>query len=316
MQLFSSIEKFPQKPGQPLVLALGFFDGLHLGHQKILKRVKESARSKALSAVFTFENHPQTVLNPSAPAPVMITSPEQKRALLEKAGIDICFSVPFTEAFSKMDAEVFVKDILMKRLKVKKICLGYNAHFGQGRKGNPELMRQLAPKFGFEFEEIGPVNVKGEPVSSSRIRKLIQSGDMALAAECLGRPYAVLGQVVKGDGRGAQIGFPTANLETQASLLPPEGVYPVQVREEGKKTQYQGVLNYGRRPTFKKGEVKPVLEVFLLDYRGDLYGAALEVRFHPRIREERTFSGVDELRAQIAKDVESARRYFAHPKAG
>lgn len=316
MQLFNSIEAFPHKSGQELILALGFFDGLHLGHQKILKRVKESAGSEKGSAVFTFENHPQTILNPAAAPPAMITSPEQKRALLEKAGIGICFSVPFTEAFSKMDAEVFVKDVLLKQLQVKKICLGYNAHFGQGRKGNPEFMRELAPKLGFEFEEIGPVNVNGEPVSSSRIRKLIQAGDMALAAECLGRPYAILGRVVKGDGRGSQIGFPTANLETQASLLPPEGVYPVQVREQGKDVLHPGVLNYGRRPTFKKGEVQPVLEVFLLDYRGDLYGTALEVHFHPRIREERVFNGVDALKAQIAKDVEASRRYFAHPKAG
>lgn len=316
MQLYSSLEKISQKSSRPLVLALGFFDGLHLGHQKILKRVTESARTKkARAAVFTFQNHPQTVLNPGAAGPAMITLPAQKTALLEKAGIQICFSVPFTEAFSKTDAELFVKNVLLKKLNVKKVCLGYNAHFGQGRKGSPALMRELSAKLGFEFEEIGPVEIRGEAVSSSRIRKLIQTGDLALAAECLGRPYAVLGQVVKGDGRGAQIGFPTANLETKASLLPPEGVYPVQVREEGKKTLYQGVLNYGRRPTFKQGSA-PVLEVFLLDYRGDLYGASLEVLFYPRIREERAFSGVDALRFQIAKDVESARRYFANPQAG
>lgn len=314
MRLFSRVEDFSAGTSG-LVLALGFFDGIHLGHQKILNAVKADAQKRGASAaVFTFQNHPQTLLRPDLPAPLFITSSSQKHALLERFGIEICFSVPFTEDFSQMEAEYFVREILLQKLNVKKICLGYNAHFGRGRSGNPQMMRGLASKLGFEFEEIGPVEIKGEPVSSSRIRKLVQAGDLAGARDCLGRTYSLLGTVVKGDGRGAQIGFPTANLESENQLLPPEGVYPVWVKDLQKDSLYEGVLNYGRRPTFKEGQTKLVLEAHLLDFMGNLYGKTLEVFLGQSLRGERAFKGIPELQLQITKDIEAARRYFAQAK--
>lgn len=308
-QIINLEDQDAQKFG-PLVLALGFFDGVHLGHQKILSHVVESAaRRNARPAVFTFQEHPQKVLRPDLPAPFLITTPEQRLSLLEKNGIEVCFFISFTEKFSQHSAEAFVQEILIKRLHVKKLCLGYNAHFGKDREGNASFMKTLAPELGIEFEEIGPVNVEGETVSSSRIRKLISEGRLKEAEKCLGRPFSILGKVVKGDGRGAQLGFPTANLESRNQLLPPEGVYPVEVVMG--PSIYKGVLNYGKRPTFKSKTPEPVLEVHLLDFNENLYGKVLEVYFHPRLRGEQSFTGAEALKAQILKDIQAARQVLS-----
>lgn len=323
MRIFKSIESF--HPASSLYLTLGYFDGVHLGHQKILTRlVSEAKKAGAKSAVFTFQEHPQRVLNPESDK-FLLMSNEQKLCFFEKIGIDVCFLVPFTLEFSRQEAPFFIEEILLKRLRASKIFLGYNAHFGRQRKGNVALMRQLSPQLGFQFEEIPSVIVEGQPVSSSRVRELLKAGKMEEVERCLGRPFSVLGEVVKGDGRGAALGYPTANFTIASELLPPESVYPVTSKtmrvlntgDSGEEFHavfsaelYEGVLNYGRRPTFKGSSGKAELEVFLMNFKGDLYGETLEISFFPKIRGEKSFENAEALRAQIQNDVQLAERYF------
>lgn len=307
MQIFKKIEDF-KKSGKPLVIAVGNFDGVHLGHQKILKRVTESAVAlKATPAVFTFQEHPQKTLKPGLPPPEIITSQDFKMRLLERAGIEIVFAVSFDEKFSRIEAEDFVRKVLIEKLDVKKLCLGYNAHFGFERKGNPAFMKKNAAAFGIEFEEIGPVEIAGEVVSSSRIRKLLREGNLSEIEKCLGRPYGILGKVVEGDGRGKTLGFPTANLELSVPVILPYGVYAAEVREaETAKNVWKGVLNYGLRPTFGKTP-QPVLEIHILDFAGSLYGHTLEVLLKQQLRPEMKFQGPEALKEQISADISKAR---------
>ncbi len=314
----------------PLILGMGNFDGLHLGHQALLQAVVEKARRvNGQAAVLTFQDHPQHILHPHLKTPLLMT-PEYKFYLLKEFGIDLCFYLPFDEEFSKMDAVDFVENILHEQLKVREVCLGFNAYFGHERRGNANLMRQLASQYGFEFEEIEAVKTTGDFVSSSRVRSLIQNGQLDLAAACLGRPFSFLGEVVHGSGRGKKLGFPTANLKIENETMPPAGVYLVSVRQlvlnekilEQGKTEFQivssgpwlqGVMNYGFRPTFRQfdtiSEMKA--EVFCLDFDGDLYGRTLEVVFHRQLRPEKSFETPELLQKQIEEDVNNARHYFA-----
>jgi riboflavin kinase/FMN adenylyltransferase len=335
MQVLTDLKSFRPDPNHPLVLGLGNFDGLHQGHQKLLKHVLEKARQlKGISAVLTFREHPQHVLHPKAKQP-LLTPGEYKLVLLCEAGIEFCLWLPFTQEFSKIEPESFVKEILVNKLHVKEVCLGYNARFGHDRRGDASLVRKLAVQYGFEFEEIPPVQMAGDFVSSSRIRRLVAEGDLEQASACLGHPFTVLGKVVGGAGRGKGLGFPTANLEISNEVMPPEGVYPVEIRrlELSKilleKTSIQdfrvsskgprlfGVLNYGCRPTFKtqgQGAAESVAEVFILDFAGELYGEFLEVVFHPRLRTEMAFENPELLKNQIQKDIEKTRAYFGSLK--
>ena len=231
MRIFNRVEAFSPDPKQPLVLSLGNFDGVHAGHQLILNRNLESARSiQGKAAVFTFEKHPQAVLHPEA-RPRLLTSTPHKIYLLEKLGLDFCFLIPFTESFSKITTEDFIKNILVKHLGVRKVVLGYNARFGRGRKGDAALMKKFSLALGFEFEEVPAVQIAGETVSSTRVRSLVEKGLIEEAKVCLKRPFSVFGKVIKGEGRGKSLGFPTANLNIDAEILPPFGVYPVRVQQ-------------------------------------------------------------------------------------
>ncbi len=291
---------------KPLVLALGNFDGVHLGHQKILKRVVESAKIlNGVPAAFTFSNHPQSVLRPDLGSPAQIYSLEQKLFLLKQIGIEICFLISFSKEFAATEAEDFVSRVLIEKLRMKKMCLGYNAHFGHERKGNPALMQTLAAKLGFEFEEIGPVTVLEQAVSSSRVRALLQEAKLEEVKACLGRSYSVFGKVVKGDGRGKTLGFPTANLETGFECLLPAGVYPVEAVGQPLK----GVLNYGQRPTFG-GSGQKLMEAHFFEDPGDLYGKNIEIVFHPKLRPENHFRDAEALKNQMALDVQMARHFF------
>ncbi len=328
MQIFTRLDSFSPDPKAPLILGLGNFDGVHLGHQKLLSRALEAARQrKGKAAVFTFQEHPQGVLHPQS-RPLLLTSPESRISLFRELGIEVCFFIPFTPEFSRIEPEVFVKDILKKKLGVEKVFLGASARFGHERRGDSKMMARLAGECGFEFEEIPPVESGGGIVSSSRIRKCVQEGRFEEAAQCLGRSFSVLAKVVRGEGRGKSLGYPTANLEIGSYVLPPLGVYPVRVGftsspnvfvgdqqadsrlKHAGMTGLTGVLNYGRRPTFKSGQIEPILEVFILDFAEDLYGKTLEVVFYPRLREEMTFDGPEALKKQIAQDIENARQYF------
>ncbi len=331
MLILRDVDAFQPEPARPLILALGNFDGIHLGHARILKRVVlEARKKKGRAAILTFQEHPQQILNPGS-RPPLLTSPDYKLFLLSELGMEVCFLLPFTKKFSKFEPTVFAEKILAGKLKVKKICLGYNAHFGHDRKGDAGLMKKLAEKFGFEFEEIPPVKAAGDFVSSTRIRKLLEEGDLKKAALCLGRPHSILAKVVRGEGRGRALGFPTANLKLDSDVMPPKGVYPVKVRlmefknktaKDGKSCEFRGqaqgpwlkgVLNYGVRPTFK-GAAAPTAEVFILDFDGDLYGKQLEVNFYPKIRSEKKFSNIQALTRQIDRDILKARQSFKNMK--
>ncbi len=329
MRVCRDYSLYSPETSRPLVLALGNFDGVHLGHQALLGRVIEEARSRGgIPAVFTFSGHPQEILHPGS-KPRLLTTPDQRLNLFHKLGIELCFVVPFTREFSQQSPEEFVETVLVKRLKVAAVCLGYNAFFGKGRAGDGKLMRKLAEQHGFAFEEMQPVAFPGEAggeyVSSSLIRGFIEEGDLGKAAAALGRPFGIFARVVRGAGRGRELGFPTANLATDGLILPPPGVYPVEVREIETLQDFakvgmlnyrgvtgglfeKGVLNYGARPTFK--DAGPAAEVHILDYAGDLYGRTVEVIFHDRLRPEMAFEGPEALQDQIRKDIEAARRSF------
>lgn len=317
MQIIQDLQHYKPHPKQPLVLALGNFDGLHLAHQALLKKAVETAkRIGGLSAAFTFSIHPQCVLHPDR-CPPFITSTPHKLSLLKNLGLDICFVIDFTPAFSKISSEDFVKTILVDRLKVHEVWMGYNARFGSGRSGDASTMQALAKRYGFYYESMGPVKVAEEIVSSSKIRSEIKKPDLERVTQMLGRPYAIWAKVVPGEGRGRELGFPTANLST-SEMLPPFGVYAVEVHllqerpEEGLEPEtaaLKAVLNHGQRPTFHP-DGPAVLEVHLLNFQGDLYSRELELRFLKKIRDEKTFSNREALKHQIESDICAAQSLF------
>jgi riboflavin kinase/FMN adenylyltransferase len=327
MRILTSLDAFKIDPAKPLILGLGNFDGLHLGHQALIQHVLEQARLLGgTAAVLTFQNHPQQILHPSTKPPLLLPA-DYKLFLLKEMGLNLCLWLPFTEQFSKIKARDFVTSMLVEQLGVKEVCMGYNAFFGYQREGNTALMQALAKEFRFRFEKIEPIRAAGDFVSSSRIRELVRKGELDKAAICLGRPFRLWGQVVKGEGRGRVLGFPTANLKLGSEVLPSTGVYPVHARvleldfKKGAAGAFEdltvsavgpwqaGVLNYGSRPTWGKG-AKPQAEVYLLDFAGDLYGKHMEVCLYGQLREEKAFEGAEALKKQIAEDVKQTRAYF------
>jgi len=289
------------------VLTLGNFDGAHLGHQAIVCRAVARAREAAgLAVALTFEPHPVAVLAP-ARAPLMLQTLHDRLASLAGLGIDVTVVQRFTRAFAALDPEAFVRDFLLRPLELAHVVVGYNVNFGRDRAGTSETLRALGTRLGFGVEVVGPVATAddGEQVSSTRLRALLQAGDMPRARALLGRPYALRGRVVVGDRRGRTLGFPTANLHLRAGLLlPPDGVYAVGVEVDG--CAHEGVLNIGVRPTF--AGKRRTIEVHLLDFDGDLYRRWLVVKVIERMRDEQAFSGPEALRVAIARDVERARR--------
>ena len=289
------------------VLTLGNFDGTHLGHQAIVRRAVARAREAAgLAVALTFEPHPVGVLAP-ARAPLMLQTLHDRLASLAGLGIDVTVVQRFTRAFAALDPEAFVRDFLLRHLELAHVVVGYNVNFGRDRAGTSETLRALGARLGFGVEVVGPVATAGdgEQVSSTRLRALLQAGDMPRAQTLLGRPYALRGRVVVGARRGRTLGFPTANLHLRAGLLlPPDGVYAVGVEVDGRA--HEGVLNIGVRPTF--AGKRRTIEVHLLDFDGDLYRRWLVVKVIERLRGEQAFSGPEALRAAIARDVERARR--------
>lgn len=329
MKVWTQLEKYKREDSnRALILALGNFDGIHLGHQRILQSVVQHARKKnGIPAILTFYEHPQRVLHETQKPP-LLTSPQHRLFSFQKMGIEICFLLHFTLAFSKTDPETFIREWLVKRLGVREVHLGYNAHFGFGRAGDCELMRKLSKPLGFDFYESDPVQVEGEFVSSSLIRQAIQGGDLGRAQRFLGRPFSLFASVVRGRGRGKSLGFPTANLRPHSEILPSQGVYPVELRQvqfhlkpviEANEFDYEleelgewrhGILNYGVRPTFESSHEEVIPEVFLFNFNGNLYGKTVEVLFHPKLRDEKHFSGADELVQAIEGDVSRAQEYF------
>ncbi len=287
------------------VVSLGMFDGVHLGHQAILAaNVERSRELEAVPTVVTFRRHPKKLLLGRAPR--TLTTLEHRLELFARAGIAHSVVLNFDQALRNLSAVEFTRAVVVAGLGVRRFVLGFDSKFGRDREGNPEFLRGL----GFGVEVVPKVLVQGRPVSSTAIREAVELGDLAAAGAMLGRPVSVFGRVVHGTSLGHRLGFPTANLDLHHELHPPPGVYACRVhhiRDDGRRS-YGGVANIGFRPTVApEPPPHPQVEVHLLDFEGDLYGERIELEFVTRLRGERRFSGVDELSAQIGRDVAAAR---------
>jgi riboflavin kinase / FMN adenylyltransferase len=292
---------------RPTVLTLGVFDGLHLGHQLIMKTVVERARAvSAVPTVITFEPHPRAVLHPES-APPLLQTFDQKIEALGVLGIEQTIVINFDAAFAQIRAQDFLRDVVVDRLHAKEVYLGRGFAFGHNREGNIELLRQVSDRLGFRADEVPEVRLRGRRVSSSRIRELLQQGQVNLARRMLGRPYGVEGRVVRGAERGATLGFPTANLQPHNRVIPRGGVYVTATLIDGQWRR--SVTNIGTRPTFER-TAQSSIETFVMGWSGDLYGDVVRVRFLHRLRAEKKFGSVDDLKSQIAGDVARAEDYF------
>ena len=292
---------------RPTVLTLGVFDGLHLGHQLIMKTIVERAREAgAIPTVITFEPHPRAVLHPES-APPLLQTFDQKIEALGVLGIEQTIVIRFDKAFSEIRAEDFLREVVANRLHAKAVYLGRGFAFGHNREGDINLLRNVSERLGFFADEVPEVRLRGRRIGSTRIRELLQQGQVNLARRMLGRPYGVEGQVVRGASRGATLGFPTANLHPQNRVIPRGGVYVTATLIEGHWRR--SVTNIGTRPTFGDA-LEPSVETYVLGWSGDLYGDVLRVRFLHRLRNEKKFGSIEELKAQIDRDVARARKYF------
>jgi riboflavin kinase/FMN adenylyltransferase len=291
------------------VVSIGVFDGVHLGHQAILRRNLASARALgAESAVVTFRRHPKEIL--LGHAPKTLTSLQHRIELFERAGVEHAVVLRFTPELRSLSAEEFVRRVAVLGLGVRRFVLGFDSKFGRNREGTPERLREL----GFDVEVVPEVVVGGRAVSSTAIREAVELGDLALAARMLGRSVSVLGKVVRGNQLGRQIGFPTANLDLHHELHPPPGVYAVKVVRVGAdraRREQLGVCNIGYRPTVGGAAKEPLVEVHVLDFEGDLYGEHLELAFAGLLRSEKRFPDLAALKEQIARDAAEARQLLA-----
>ena len=281
----------------PVYLAIGIFDGVHRGHQALIEEAKaDAAKTGGTAVVMTFEPHPMMFFQRAEP-PLRLSSPRHKELLLERQGVTHLAVLPFEAARAGQTAEEFVEDLRAACQPLGGIVVGADWKFGKGRGGNVELLKQLG---GFEVDGIPAVATDGEVISSTAIRLAVARGDLAFAEKALGRPYAVLGKVVPGQKMGHMVGFPTANIDAAGLQLPPDGVYAVRVRIGDKA--FNGIANLGIRPTVSQ-DSKRVLEVHLFEFEGDLYGMDVEVGFLRFVRGEKKFDSVDNLRAQISRDI-------------
>ncbi len=289
------------------MLALGNFDGLHRGHTKIIERIRRGAADRGgTTLVLTFDPHPPRIVRPDK-APLLLMTLEQKIEGLAKAGVQGAAVVRFTHDLSRWDPETFVRTVLVDWLQVAEVWVGADFLFGRDRTGNFSLLRALGSQYGFRAEKIDPIRYKDFVVSSTRIRRLVAEGRVDEAGALLGHHFFIDGQVVRGAGRGREIGIPTANLSTTNELVPPHGVYATTLTVDG--VVHSSVTNIGTRPTF--GDVKaPVIETHALDFNRDLYDRVVRLGFVQRLRDERRFPDVDALKAQIDADVRRARRLF------
>ena len=293
------------------VLTIGNFDGVHLGHQAIFRRVLEKAGEiSGESIVYTFDPHPVEILAPER-KPLLITPLEERLHLIEEQGIDVTICAPFTERFASQHPEGFVKNILYDQIKIRHIFVGHDFTFGRNRRGNIALLIDQGRKWGFQAEMVEAVRLEGKVISSSRIRELVARGETGEAARLLGRPYALFGKVIHGHGRGSRkLGFPTANLKPVGLLFPKPGIYAVWAVFAGQR--YAAVANLGWNPTFQ--DQKFSIEIHILRFNRDIYGEDLRVEFVERLRDEAAFRGAEELIAQIKKDIARAEKILKAAK--
>ena len=307
MKVFRDLSEFEVQGG--VVVTTGTFDGVHLGHEKVLKSLTKSANENGLqSLILTFNPHPRIVLQQNTDLKLLSTL-DEKIDLLAEHGVDNLLILPFTKAFSRTSSLEFVREILVNALGTKKLILGYDHHFGRNREGSFEHLVEFGPLYGFNVEEIPAKDVNEVNVSSTKIRAALESGDVKKANLLLGHNYSLRGTVVKGRQVGVEIGFPTANIEVgnDYKLIPKVGVYLVKVLVENEK--FSGMLNIGYRPTFE-GQKGKTVEVNIFDFQQDIYGQEIEVHFLKRIRDERMFENTDELIQQLKRDEVNCRKAF------
>lgn len=304
-------------PGIPrdrgTVVTVGTFDGVHRGHWAVLQEIRRRAEASGRRSVLvTFDPHPLRIVRPEH-APPLLTTPVEKKEILAESGLDYAVFLSFTPVLAAYEPRRFVEEILLARIGVSELVIGYDHGFGRGRSGDTETLRELGSELGFDVDVVPPVMASAEEgeaaISSTRIRRAVEAGDMASAAAGLGRPYSVRGLVVRGDGRGRGLGFPTANLHVGNGdkLVPPAGIYAV--RGVLRRGTFDGALHLGPRPTFRGSP--PTVELHLLDFEGDLYGEEVRVDFVERLRDVLPFDSVEALVARMREDVEEARRALA-----
>ncbi len=305
MQVYHSIKKFSKK-SNTTILTIGTFDGVHIGHQKIIEKLNQN-KLNSKSALFTFFPHPRRVLN-SENDLKMLTTIDEKMMLLEKFGLDLLMIEPFTNDFSDLSANDFVKNILLDKLHLKKLIIGYDHRFGKDREGNFNQLQEFGKEFGFQVEEISAQDIENVAVSSTKIRKALKEGDVEKANKYLGYNYLLTGKVVSGKGLGRKINFPTINLfvEDEHKLVPKTGVYIVKTKID--QNYVFGIMNIGFRPTVD-GKHKTI-EVHLLDYTGNLYSKKMQIEIIKRLREEQKFDSLEALTFQIKNDEEVARNWI------
>ena len=290
------------------VVAVGTFDGIHLGHQEVLKYAIARAReSGAVATALTFEPPPVRVLRPEV-APLRISTNQQRMDWFGAVGMEAAVVLPFTKELAELTAEDFVDQILVRQLQARAVVVGENFKFGRGKGGDVKILREMGMRYGFEVVVHPAVTLDGEVISSTLIRKFVAEGDVRHAARLLGRPFSLTGEVVSGTGTGRKLLFPTLNLKAEQELLPARGVYITRTVLEGEASSHRSVTNVGVRPTFNGAGLS--VETHLLDYSGNFAPRRMEVRFWKRLREEKKFSGVDELREQIARDIAAANKFF------
>lgn len=302
LESFDIREKF-ENP----VLTIGNYDGIHLGHRRIIERVKERARELSGTAMLmTFRPHPLHVLHPEREL-AAITPLAEKKRLIRDAGIDVLVVAPFTAEFARIAPVDFITSILVDKLAIKGLVIGYDFRFGHLGKGDIVLLQEAGRTRGFFVEVVDAVTLEGEKVGSNRIRNLVSAGNVAKAGKLLGRHFAIEGRVVRARGRGKTIGYPTINLKTDYVLIPKNGVYVTEVEFDGRT--WGGLTNIGYNPTFEQGEERSI-ETFILDFVGDLYDKQVRLHFLERIRDEMRFESTGELASRIANDVEIGRVFF------
>lgn len=310
MQVYHSISEFPVL--SHTVVTTGTFDGVHLGHQTILKRLIEiSLKQKGQSVVITFHPHPRLVLQPDNKSLELLNTLEERIERLSKAGVEHLLVIPFTKDFASLSSLDFIREVLVHGVHTKKLVIGYDHHFGKNREGSFENLNKVGPVYGFDVEEIPAKDIDEVAISSTQIRKALHSGDIQTANEYLGYAYPFEGQVIHGNHLGSKLGFPTANIELpeKRKLIPANGVYAVSVVTKNGK--FKGMMNIGVRPTVSN-DMNKQIEVHLFDFQGDLYSECIQIQMHARIRDEQKFNGLDELITQLNKDKESAQDLLIH----
>jgi len=304
MKIYEGLEGFT--PVSNAVVTSGTFDGVHLGHQKILNRIREIARKiQGETVLITFWPHPRLVLYPNEHKLRLLSTFEEKTKLLRQFGIDHLVTIPFTQEFSQLTSEQFIRSILVGKIQTKKLVIGYDHRFGKNREGSFEYLQANSREIGFELEEISRQDVDESAVSSTKIRKALETGDVKTATSYLGRPYELNGLVIKGQQIGRSIGFPTANIHipNDYKLIPKDGVYAVEALVDG--AQFKAMLNIGNRPTVDGS--KKTVEAHLFDFQGDLYDKQITVFLREFLREERKFESLDALKAQLLLDQRNAK---------